>query len=523
MYKNFNKPISVLAVISLFFSFWIFSRFTVDDAFISWRYGMNFVGSGFWNYNPSAFDMTQAYTNPIFAMLSIFPAFFGVDMVLFFKIVSIFVFIGFYFPFLYKARSPIMTTFFLAIPASVVHIFSGLETFLFVALFVWLVIFLIERKAVRAIFFTCLLFLTRPEAWLLLFLTPICIFLQAVERNKVVGRRGFDLIDAGGLFKATSIFSALLVFLGIYFYFHYSYFGFALPNTFYVKSGSSFDPVFLATFFFFLLPVFYILLMKEYSVLLIVSVFLSAMALKYSISDLQMNYAQRFIYHGFAISFFLAIYAISNAEDKNLRILIDDVSIRFLDGLNVKLVYFASLLVPVILFSLMSTGSALSLVSYYPRALDSHSALGKRLYDLQNSDDSLRSFSFGDAGMAAFHSGLISLDNIGLGSSLIAHQGVNDKTISMYAPDVIVFHSTPEYGIRLSEYGQKSLYEYAVRNRFEEICDIYWKKDYTLKIYAKKNYDFYSLCRKSKSLNNVSEKYYLFKTLFFPPYRYWHE
>lgn len=29
-------------------SFWIFSRFTVDDAFISWRYGKNLFENGVW-------------------------------------------------------------------------------------------------------------------------------------------------------------------------------------------------------------------------------------------------------------------------------------------------------------------------------------------------------------------------------------------------------------------------------------------------------------------------------------------
>lgn len=63
----------------------MFSRFTVDDAFISWRYGKNIFDFGIWNYNPSNFDMTQAYTNPIFAFLSIIPNLFRLDIVLFLR------------------------------------------------------------------------------------------------------------------------------------------------------------------------------------------------------------------------------------------------------------------------------------------------------------------------------------------------------------------------------------------------------------------------------------------------------
>jgi hypothetical protein len=79
----------ILALFSsliIFISFWLFSRFTVDDAFISWRYGKNLVDFGIWNYSPAIFDMTQAYTNPIFAVLSIIPNLFKIDVVLFFKI-----------------------------------------------------------------------------------------------------------------------------------------------------------------------------------------------------------------------------------------------------------------------------------------------------------------------------------------------------------------------------------------------------------------------------------------------------
>src|SRR5690349_4552654 len=83
--------VAALATISLY----LFSRFTVDDAFISWRYGKNLVDFGVWNYNPSTFDPTQAYTNPIYAVLGIIPSFFGWDVVLFFKLLSIALLAGF--------------------------------------------------------------------------------------------------------------------------------------------------------------------------------------------------------------------------------------------------------------------------------------------------------------------------------------------------------------------------------------------------------------------------------------------
>jgi hypothetical protein len=70
-------------------SFWIWSRFTVDDAFISWRYGKNLVLHGLWAYNPDSFDLTQAYTNPIFAVLGVIPNALRLDVVAFFKLLAV--------------------------------------------------------------------------------------------------------------------------------------------------------------------------------------------------------------------------------------------------------------------------------------------------------------------------------------------------------------------------------------------------------------------------------------------------
>ena len=89
MIPNNNKAIKLLIISGFILSFYFFSRFTVDDAFISWRYGFNLISSGHWNYNPSSLDLTQAYTNPLFAFLSILPAYFNIGVVLFFKILSL--------------------------------------------------------------------------------------------------------------------------------------------------------------------------------------------------------------------------------------------------------------------------------------------------------------------------------------------------------------------------------------------------------------------------------------------------
>lgn len=46
MKKTTIKNRDILLYLLLFISFWLFSRFTVDDAFISWRYGKNLITYG---------------------------------------------------------------------------------------------------------------------------------------------------------------------------------------------------------------------------------------------------------------------------------------------------------------------------------------------------------------------------------------------------------------------------------------------------------------------------------------------
>ncbi|MFM5952645.1 MAG: hypothetical protein ACKOOE_08685, partial [Micrococcales bacterium] len=116
----------------VFINFWIFSRFTVDDAFITWRYGKNLIDFGVWNYNPSTFDPTQAYTNPIYAALSIVPAALHWNVVLFFKFVSLLLAVSFVIWFVrVRPQSKLPLLVFFAVPATMIHLFSGLETFLY--------------------------------------------------------------------------------------------------------------------------------------------------------------------------------------------------------------------------------------------------------------------------------------------------------------------------------------------------------------------------------------------------------
>ena len=183
-----NKILNIVKFFLLFISFYLFSRLTVDDAFISWRYGKNLVDYGIWNYNPSYFDLTQAYTNPIYAYLSVIPNYLNFNVVLFFKFFSVITTSLFLYYFFYKKiklnNFPSILILFLATPATMFHIFGGMETFLFVILSTLLFIFLYKNNLIYSCVATLLLFYIRPETYTLILLVPL-FFLFAFKEESI--------------------------------------------------------------------------------------------------------------------------------------------------------------------------------------------------------------------------------------------------------------------------------------------------------------------------------------------------
>ena len=163
MKNKLSEILLILCILGTLLSLYLYSRFTVDDAFITWRYGKNLVEHGVWDYNKSSIDPTQAYTNPIFAIFSIIPPLMKWDVVLFFKVVSIFVYVSFFvWTIQVTNRNWLMTLIIFGLPATVIHAFSGLETLLFVFLVSVLLVVLHRRQFTTSIVVTLLLFLTRP-------------------------------------------------------------------------------------------------------------------------------------------------------------------------------------------------------------------------------------------------------------------------------------------------------------------------------------------------------------------------
>src|SRR3989339_418538 len=67
----------------------LFLGFTADDALITFRYGQSLIKHGVWNWNGDSTDLVEAYTNPIYAFLSIIPHACGLNVLLFFKLLGV--------------------------------------------------------------------------------------------------------------------------------------------------------------------------------------------------------------------------------------------------------------------------------------------------------------------------------------------------------------------------------------------------------------------------------------------------
>jgi hypothetical protein len=517
--------VSLLAIISLY----LFSRFTVDDAFISWRYGKNLVDFGVWNYNPSTFDLTQAYTNPIYAVLSIVPSLFGWDVVLFFKLVSIALLIVFVGWFGRKTNgSWLMILALVGLPATVLHLFGGLETFLFVFLMAALLIAAYEEKMFRAIVLALLLFVTRPEAWTLVVLLPLYFLLsepRAPEGSRPGLRQYIRSIRLSPSRFAITL-ACLAVPLAAYFWFHHHQFGSALPNTFYVKLAGSFSPQNFVIFALFvlpvavLLPVALLLYFGRIRLALMMGAVFGAMVLNYAASNLQMNYAGRFAFHIFVPVYLFFVYLASQLTGR--LYISGSRDFRAPITLGQSAAAKGLLLCGLSAFAMISDNFSSRGVTYYPRLLFAHAALGQAIHQIA-AKDGIRAFSLADAGVAAYRSDINALDSIGLGSSAVARNGLQPALLDKYKVDLVVFHATAE-GIRLDVFNQQKIYDWAIANNFRELCDIYWQKDYILKVYSRKPIpEISEVCAVSKVKNNVTDRALFKSAIQVPPWKFWAE
>ena len=466
-------------------NFWVFSRFTVDDAYITWRYGRNLIENGVWNYNPTTFDPTQSYTNPIFALVSIIPASLGINVVLFFKILTLAATVAFLIYFLRRRpEANLPLALFFALPATVIHIFSGLETFLFVSL-VFLLFLAIKNSDVKlAVVATLFLLITRPESILFLGLVPVFLSVEFVHgKIKIQWKR--LLLVATILFT----FAATLFVANIWL------FGEALPNSVFVKSGQFFVSGTFLLWLLWLLPLIPVVLLKQFKLALFALAFYLPVALNYSTSNLTMNYASRFAFQIYAPIALLAIYVIANKTNQQ------KLASLFAAWKLPKA--FAGLLTPIVAlgFAVPSLDPAnLDLITYSHRLQAAHGDLG-RVAGKLHAEGVVQATAITDAGIFAFESRLPNLDFNKLGTHKGAVNGITRELVESYEVDFAV--------IRERYFVDSILRPYVAAKGMVHVCDAFFAPTYPMEIWAPTSDPrIIKICEQSvvasNSLNNYS-------------------
>ena len=327
---------TIILLVTLFLSglaLLFMPSWTVDDAYIAYRYGKNLLYMGELNWNPGDAPV-EGYTGVLLPILSLVLHTFTDNIVPYIRLISLYCFLGSALTLYSLARrsnvsknwSAGLVMLFCLSPMVYVHVFSGLETFIFAYLLLT-VIFQVVRQMDRGWTWlgTMLLFPT-------LFLLSLCrpegmIFSMLVLGLLLVwGRLGAWKMARGKLLTLTAI---LLTANAFYLYLKWDYYGSLLPNSYYAKAYHGFiNTESIKEFlrfagYYLVLPLIASLSLymagtnlkrtidqKRWFIFGSTLIFLGIVLIGYSRSQLFMNYASRFFFPFFApLLLILAILA----------------------------------------------------------------------------------------------------------------------------------------------------------------------------------------------------------------------
>lgn len=409
-----RRPILILAALAALLWTILFLQFTVDDAFISFRYGKNLVAHHIWNWNPAG-PREEAYTSAVYTALAILPALLHLSPALFFKLFGL-ASVG---TMLLRLRAcagsrfaVLLGTLLIAVhPFVWIQAFAGLETPLYMLLIVELAIRV--RRPPEAspawVYALCLLLpLTRPEG----------VVFSAVALALFWRGRG-DAPKQLTRFAAAAA-AGLLYFLARWRYFHH-----LLPNPFYAKVSESSWHILLRTladnllqvdlYCFTLVLLFLIARNRVTRAFALTS--LALMVLLFAPHDMPMNYADRF-YFQLTFPVLLLFFIVEDAA-RNARIMAIACSV-FLLGL--------------------SPSGLISGIAYFPDLLRAQVDLGRRLAPFAPG----HVLFTGEAGAIPYYSGWTAYDFLGLGTYSFARNGATLDELERIHPDLIlIFANTP--------------------------------------------------------------------------------
>lgn len=468
--------ISIFIVISL-----LFIHFTVDDSFISYRYGKNLIEYGIWNFNLDPNDKVEGYTNFIYAALSIIPHLLRIDPINFFKFISLLIL--FRFVWLIKIYSEDKLTYYLCLlfvfvnPVFIVHLFSGLETPLF-ALFLLeallSVIYYQSSSTPKLYTLFLLLPLTRPEG---LIFSTVLFFLYITKKKSLPNFQYLIATISVGI---------------IYFIWRFTYFGYLFPNTYYAKKVDNvtigeitrmliYDDLAYYIFFSLILMIWLTLSTKEEKnnklfkqdlwIILAINTLISVGS--YATSNMDMNYAGRF---GFQL-FFPLIICILLLVKKTYKTLIIPLLI-------------------LIMINFFARYDFIQLMTYYPRLEISHKSIGVAFKKYQDKNYKM---VVGDAGIISYESDWNIIDSHGLADVEVAHEGLTVDLLNRKKPEIIVIYSAnlTEDGAWSGIETQDNIRKYVKgKDNYEFVPGTSFNKTYFMNFYIDKNIEIYQELKK---------------------------
>lgn len=235
--RRFSLAFIIVAIVYTATVQFVFPRYVVDDAYITFRYAENLAVHGELNWNVGE-DPVEGYTGAAFPVLLAGFMKMGISPVAASRFVNIVSFwLGFLALYAIARRIALpalgtggLLVLYATVPILFTHVFSGMETMLFAAFMLSSLYALVARRDALLSFFLLLTSLTRPEG--VAFAVAIFVALSYARYRE--GAPAFKRF----LLRAFCIY---LLPAALYFFWRFSYYGYLLPNTFYAKLEGGFQ------------------------------------------------------------------------------------------------------------------------------------------------------------------------------------------------------------------------------------------------------------------------------------------
>lgn len=408
-------PWLILAALPLLAAgLWATWEFTVDDAYITWRYSQHFAdGHGpVWNVDE---DPVEGFTNFAWMAWHAATAWLGLDLATVAKATSALFGVATLVMLARdaggRAGSAVAAAAYLLFLPTYFHITGGLETAAFAAVLLRLVVLGVRALGsypVR-VWEPPLLLLAagtlRPEGAIAA-VPAVAVWLWGNRRHRPA-------------WLAVAV--AALVGAG-YFWWRWSFYGQLLPNTFYVKFGNlTAGQAWLEVTAAALLPLIVLagaLVLRRPPPGLLIAVTVAATYLPYALSGPSMDYAHRFAFHAFPVLCLGAGLAIADAP-RRVAALVGVLTVGW-----VVLAGVTADDVPVI-------------ANYGPDLQRTHVAIGEGLAAAAV-PAAARTLAVSDAGAIPYYSGWVTVDYVGLNDERITAGVDADDVVAAADPTVIV-------------------------------------------------------------------------------------